>query len=81
MIEPIITSSVLNNKEIIQAHNPKMFAKTYKLLFPNKRSVRKIGNRKVTTHRKRIFLQNPQVGGSLLMFMAKLGLPTFIPLL
>ena len=76
-----MTEFLLDNKESLQAHNPKMFAKTYKLLFPNKRSVRKIGNRKVTTHRKRIFLQNPQVGGSLLMFMEKLGLPTFIPLL
>ena len=50
-----MTEFLLDNKESLQAHNPKMFAKTYKLLFPNKRSVRKIGNRKVTTHRKRKF--------------------------
>ena len=48
-----MTELLLDNKESLQAHNPKMFETTYKL--PNKRSGRKIGNRKVTTHRKRKF--------------------------
>ena len=76
-----MTEFLLNNKESIQAHNPRMFVKTYKLMFPNKWSVRKIGDRRVTVHRKRKILQNPQVGGSLLTFMEKLGLPAFKALL
>ena len=76
-----MTEFMENNKESIQAHNPRMFVKTYKLLFPNKCSVRKIGDRRVTVHRKRKILQNPQVGGSLLTFMEKLGLPAFKALL
>ena len=31
-----MTVFLLDNKESLQVHNPKMFAKTYKLLFPNK---------------------------------------------
>ena len=77
MIEPIITSSVLNNKEIIQAHNPRMFVKTYKLMFSNKWSLRKIGDRRVIVHRKGKILQSPQVGGSLLTLMDKLGLTAY----
>ena len=76
-----MTEFILDNKESLQAHNPRMFVKTYKLLFPNKCSVRKIGDRRVTVHRKRKILQNPQVGGSLLTFMEKLGLPAFKALL
>jgi hypothetical protein len=76
-----MTEIILDNKESLQAHNPRMFVKTYKLLFPNKCSVRKIGDRRVTVHRKRKILKNPQVGGSLLTFMEKLGLPAFKALL
>ena len=76
-----MTEFILDNKESLQAHNPRMFVKTYKLLFPNKCSVRKIGDRRVTVHRKRKILKNPQVGGSLLTFMEKLGLPAFKALL
>ena len=43
-----MTEFMLHNKESLQGHNPRMFVKTYKLLFPNKCSVRKIGDRRVT---------------------------------
>ena len=76
-----MTEFILDNKESLQAHNPRMFVKTIKLLFPNKCSVRKIGDRRVTVHRKRKILKNSQVGGSLLTFMEKLGLPAFKALL
>jgi hypothetical protein len=54
-----------------------MFVKVHKMLLPVKRSVRKIGDRTVTLHRKRKILQNPQVGAGLLTFMEKLALPAF----
>ena len=72
-----MTEFILDNKESLQAHNPKMFVKVHKMLLPVKRSVRKIGDRTVTSHRKRKILQNPQVGAGLLTFMEKLALPTF----
>jgi len=72
-----MTEFILDNKESLQAHNPKMFLKVYKMLLPVKRSVRKIGDRTVSSHRKRKILQNPQVGAGLLTFMEKLALPTF----
>ena len=72
-----MTEFILDNKESLQAHNPKMFVKVHKMLLPVKRSVRKIGDRTVTLHRKRKILQNPQVGAGLLTFMEKLALPTF----
>ena len=72
-----MTEFILDNKESLQAHNPKMFVKVYKMLLPVKRSVRKIGDRTVSSHRKRKILQNPQVGAGLLTFMEKLALPTF----
>ena len=72
-----MTEFILNNKESLQAHNPKMFVKVHKMLLPVKRSVRRIGDKKVKSHRKRKILQNPQVGGGLLTFMEKLALPTF----
>ena len=75
-----MTGFILDNKESLQAHNPKMFVKVYKMLLPVKRSVRKIGDRTVSSHRKRKILQNHQVGGSLLTFMEKLGLPAFTAL-
>ena len=75
------TEFLFNNKESLQAHNLRIFGKTYKMMFPYKWSVRKIGDRRVTVHRKRKILQNPQVGGSLLTFMEKLGLPAFKALL
>ena len=72
-----MTEFILHNKESLLAHNPKMFVKVHKMLLPVKRSVRKIGDRTVTLHRKRKILQNPQVGAGLLTFMEKLALPTF----
>ena len=54
-----------------------MCVKVKKILLPVKRSVRRIGDNKVTSHRKRKILQNPRVGGGLLTFMEKLALPTF----
>ena len=72
-----MTEFLLDNKESLQAHNPKLFVKVYKMLLPVKRSVRKIGDQRVTVHRKRKILQNPQVGGGLLTIMEKLALPTF----
>ena len=72
-----MTEFILDNKESLQAHNPKMFVKVHKMLLPVKRSVRKIGDRTVTSHRKRKILQSPQVGAGLLTFMEKLALPTF----
>ena len=76
-----MTEFMINNKESIQAHNPRMYLKLRKLTSPNKWSLNKIGDRRVTVHRKRKILQNPQVGGSLLTFMEKLGLPAFKALL
>ena len=72
-----MTEFILDNKESLHAHNPKINVKLYKMLLPVKRSVRKIGDRTVSSHRKRKILQNPQVGAGLLTFMEKLALPTF----
>ena len=72
-----MTDFILDNKESLPAHNPKMFVKVYKMLLPVKRSLRKIGDRTASSHRKRKILQNPQVGAGLLTFMEKLALPTF----
>jgi hypothetical protein len=73
-----MTEYILNNKETLQAHNPRIYEKVYKMLLPIKGSVGKIGDREVTSHRKRKILQNPQVGRGLLTFMEKLALPTLL---
>jgi hypothetical protein len=73
-----MTEYILNNKETLQTHNPRIYEKVYKMLLPIKRSVKKIGDRKVTSHRKRKILQDPQVGRGLLTFLEKLALPTLL---